>query len=315
MNDDQSVLTNREMIDEILDPDTQGIVKRASAIATKATRTTIREEGFQRAIIPFEKITDAQLDYYGNSELPGKWYELEPDSPPARSVPYYSTPNTFVYSAEKYVVLISPIITEEATKNVNELRTYRTDLRTTVQDNMLRDIHIAEDTGLMAYTNRIVGNAVALSAAPGVEVQNVDLEVGWSRTSVARAQSFMIDRGCPLGINLVNQRTANEFLGWHRDEVGGDLAQELLKKGLKAMDKFEIMGMPWLSTIKNGLVPNGYVFQFGPPEWLGHALMLEDISVVIKKEYDFLRMRAQEQVGITFGNTRPVQKLRYRIGN
>jgi hypothetical protein len=303
------------MIDEILDPDTQGFVKRASALSTKATRTTIREEGFQRAIIPFENIKDGDLDYFGNSELPGKWFELEPDSPPARMVPYYATPNTFVYDAKKYVVLISPIITEEATKNVNELRTYRTDLRTTVQDNMLRDIHAAEDTGLVAQFNRIVGNAVALSAAPDVEVQNIDMETGWSRASVARAQSFMIDRHCPLGINLVNQRTANEFLAWHRDEVGGDLAQDLLKKGLKAMDKFEIMGMPWLSTIKNWLVPNGYVFQFGTPEWLGHALMLEDITVIIKKEYDFIRTRAQEQVGITFGNTRPLQKIRYRIGN
>ena len=309
----EAAITNKELIDEILDPNVQGLVKRASAVTSKATRTQIREEGFQRAIMPFEKITNADLDYFGNSELPGKWYELEPDSPPARMVPYYATPNTFVYSATKYVVLISPIITEEATKNVNELRTYRTDLRTTVQDNMLRDVHTAEDTGFIANFNRIVGNAVLMSAFDDTEVQNVDMEAGWNRESVARAQSFLVERHCPLGINLVNQRTANSFLAWHRDEIGGNLAEELLKKGLKALDKFEIFGMPWLSTIKNWLVPNGYVFQFGPPEWLGHALMLEDITVTVKKEYEILRMRASEQVGITIGNTRPLQKIRYTI--
>ena len=39
--------------------------------------------------------------------------EAEPDSPPARIIPYNDTPNTFAYRAEKYVVLISIVTTEE----------------------------------------------------------------------------------------------------------------------------------------------------------------------------------------------------------
>ncbi len=263
-------------------------------------------------------ITNEDLDYFGDSELPGVWFELEPDSPPARMIPYNDTPNTFAYRAEKYVVLISVITTEEATKNVNHLRTYKTDIRQIVNDNMLRDIHTAEDTGFLSEVDRIVGSsetayATVESAAPGAH-QNVDMGAAtFSRQGMKRAVSYLIERQLPVGVFLVNQRTANEFLGWQRDEMGGDLSQEIARKGLKALETFEIFGIPFISTIKNRLVANGVMYQFAPKEFLGNALMLEDITVTIKKEYDIIRMRAQEQVGLTIGNTLGLQKLNYTM--
>lgn len=311
----QDLLLKKELIDDILNSD-DGVVKKASITTSKATRTQIREEGFQRAIIPFDKITNADLDYLGDDELAGVWFELEPDSPAARTVPYNSTPNTFTYRAEKYIVLISVITTEEATKNINHLRLYKTDIRQVVNDNMLRDIHTEEDTSFLSTVNRIVGDEVNLSSNDFTrEKQHVNMEGSVSRVNLKRAQSFLTDRRLPIGVFLVNQRTANEFLGWHRDEVGGELAADLLKNGLKAMERFEMFKVPYIATIKNDLVANGYMYQFTTKEFLGNALMLEDITVTIKKEYDIIRMRAQEQVGFTIGNVRGLQKLKFAIGN
>ena len=306
----QDLLLRKELIDEILAaPD--GVVKTASAATSKATRTQIREEGFQRAILPFDKITNDELDYSGDDEISGVWFELEPDSPPARTVPYNSTPNTFVYRAEKYIVLISMITTEEATKNINHLRTYKTDLRQIVNDNMLRDIHTQEDVALIVTFDRSVGASSVAVGSAGVEDQWVSMTGGITRDNLKRAQSFLTDRRLPIGVFLINQRTANEFLGLNftRDKIGGDLAQDLFKKGLKAMEKLEVFGTPYIATIKSDLVPNGRMYQFTTKEFLGNALMLEDITVTIKKEYDIIRMRAQEQVGFTFGNTRGLQRL------
>lgn len=309
----QDLLIKKELIDDILNAD-DGVVKKASVATSKATRTQIREEGFQRAILSFDKITNEELDYFGDSELPGVWFELEPDSPPARIIPYNDTPNTFAYRAEKYVVLISVVTTEEATKNVNHLRTYKTDIRQIVNDNMLRDIHTAEDTAFLSEIDRIVGSPVAIGAVTNYDVQNVTMtNAGITRTNMKRAVSFLTDRQLPVGVFLVNQRTANELLGWKRDEVGGDLAQELLRKGLKALERFEVFGIPFISTIKNDLVADGVMYQFAPKEFMGNALMLEDITVTIKKEYDVIRMRAQEQVGLTIGNTLGLQKLNYTM--
>ena len=308
----KDLLIKKQLIDDILGAE-DGVVKKSSTATSKATRTQIREEGFQRAILSFDMITNEDLDYFGDSELPGVWYELEPDSPPARIIPYNDTPNTFAYRAEKYVVLLAVITTEEATKNVNQLRTYKTDIRQIVNDNMLRDIHTAEDTSFIAEVDRIVGAAVAYSAA-SVTSQHVTMtNATFTRTALKRAVSYLIERQLPIGVMLVNQRTANEFLGWKRDEMGGDLSQDVARKGLKALETFEMFGVPFISTIKNGLIANGAMYQFAPREFLGNALMLEDITVTIKKEYDIIRMRAQEQVGLTIGNTLGLQKLAYSM--
>lgn len=313
----KDLLIKKQLIDDILDSD-DGVVKKASAATSKATRTQIREEGFQRAIMSFDLITNDDLDYFADSELPGVWFELEPDSPPARIIPYNDTPNTFAYRAEKYVVLISVISTEEATKNIQHLRTYKTDIRQIVNDNMLRDIHTAEDTAFITEVDRIVGSsatayATVEAAAPGT-YQNVNMGAAtFNRQGMKRAVSYLIERRMPIGVFLVNQRTANEFLGWQRDEMGGDLSQDIARKGLKALEKFEMFGVPFISTIKNDLIANGVMYQFAPREFLGNALMLEDITVTIKKEYDIIRMRAQEQVGLTIGNTLGLQKLNYTM--
>ena len=307
------LLVNRELIDNIVNHE-DGVVKMASAATSKVTRTQVREEGFQRAILDFDKITNDDLDYFGDSELPGVWFELEPDSPPASSIPYNASPNSFTYRAEKYLVLISVLSTDEATKNVNHLRTYKTDIRQIVNDNMLRDIHTLEDTAFLARVRRLVGSQTTFGAGSenDPELQNIDMSAATiTRQSLKRSVSYLSDRQLPFGVNLVNQRTANELLGWKRDEVGGDDAQGLFRKGLSHLERFEVFGVPFISTIKNDLVANGEMFQFTTKDFLGNALMLEDITVTIKKEYDMIRMRAQEQVGMTIGNSRGLQLLTY----
>jgi hypothetical protein len=311
----ESLLMNRELIDDILNSDI-GVVKQASVAANKATRTQIREEGFQRAILPFEDITNADLDYSGDSELSGVWFELEPDSPAARSIPYDDTPNTAFYRAEKYVVFLSIITSEELTKNINELRTYKTDVRQIVNDNVLRDMHTAEDVAFLSEIDRLVGaTQVNLNTSPSREIQNIAMGQAITRKSYKRAKSFLPDRKIPNGVWLMNQRTAQEFIGWDRTEMGGDKAQELVLDGLSALESFKMVGVPHIATIKNELVFNGYVYQFGPKDFMGHALRLQDIEVTIKKEYDIVRMRAQEQVGLSIGNTRSVQKLFFNSGD
>lgn len=315
-NKQNSLLLNRELIDDILQTSAGENVKQASAAASKVTRTQIREEGFQRAILPFEDITNADLDYFGDTELAGVWFELEPDSPAARSIPYDDTPNTAFFRAEKYVVFLSIITSEEITKNVNELRTYKADIRQIVNDNVLRDMHTAEDVAFISEVLRIVGSSVDIRASGvTVENQNINMLNPIVRKTYKRAKSFLPDRRIPNGVWLMNQRTAQEFLGWDRNEFGGDKAQELVLDGLSALEKFTMVGVPHIATIKNDLVLNGEVFQFAPKDFLGHALRLQDIEVTIKREWDIIRMRAQEQVGLSIGNTRSIQLLQFACGD
>jgi len=335
MND---TLLSQELVNGILEANDGALVKQ-SAAATSVVRRRIREDGFQRKILPFVKITNADLAYLPDSELPAVIEEIEPDSPAAKSIGYNDSPDTVLFRGEKFVVLINIITTEELTKNVNELRTYKNDIRQMMTDNMLRDIHTEEDSKFLQHVRRICGGItggaynnpegtpdggygggqVGISPAylagnvPGSPAnQYVSIDAPITRESYKITRNFLEDRDLNIGVALVNRRTANQFLGMGRNELGGDKAQELALKGLSALEKFEFMGINHIATIKRDLVANGEVFQFASPDYLGRAYMLEDIKITIKKDYDIIRMRAQEQVGLTIGNTNGVQRIQFK---
>ena len=320
MNTDQEITLTQELTDGFLNHG-DGEMTKQSAAATKVVRTRIREDGFQRKILPFVKVTNAELAYLPDSELPALIEELEPDSPAAKSIGYNDSPDTVFFRGEKFVVLINIITTEELTKNVNELRTYRNDIRQIVTDNMLRDIHTEEDSKFLSHVRRICGNSEAPGETVGTNADEYDSTAiapqyvkfasgqAITRESYKQTRNFLEDRDLNIAVALVNRRTANQFLGWDRNEMGGDKAQTLALKGLKGLDSFEIMGIPHIATIKRNLVANGEIFQFTSPDFLGRAYMLEDIKITLKKDYDIIRMRAQEQVGLTIGNTKGVQRV------
>lgn len=284
-------------------------VKSAAAAATKATRTTIKEESFQPVIMPFMDVTNDDLDYNSDSEISGKWFELEADTRGARIVPYNTSPITVNYRAEKYLVIISQMITPEYAKNVNELRGYKTDVQAMIQDSMLRDLHTMQDTFLINTVDRTVGERVLLGS-PGwtTESQHVEIDAGFNRDSVSRIDSFMVERTLPDHLHLCNARTLKEYLAWKHDEVGGPDAQGVLRKGFKYHEKLEFFGANWVPTIKRTLVTNGTIYTFTHPDYLGKACMLEDIKVTIKKDWDIIRMRADQQTGLTFSVSRGLQK-------
>ena len=310
----------QDLIDGIL-AHNDGMLEKQSAVATKIVRTRIREDGFQRQILPFVNVTNADLAYLPDSELPALIEELEPDSPAAKSIGYNDTPDTVFFRGEKFMVLINIITTEELTKNLNELRTYKNDIKQIITDNMLRDIQTEEDSKFIATVRRICGNANIEAdggqgngtyveyAAANVDHQYVRIDSPITRESYKVTRNFLEDRDLNIATALINRRTANQFLGWDRSEIGGDKAESMALKGLKALDSFEIMGINHIATIKRDLVANGEVYQFASPDFLGRAYKLEDIKITIKKDYDIIRMRAQEQVGLTIGNTRGVQRL------
>lgn len=304
----ESAQLNRDLLDAIQHAENGELTKQGKA-ATNVVRVRIREESFKRKILPYVDISDSDLDYMGNSELPAVWGELEPDSPAAKTIAYNDSPDTAFFRAEKFVTLMSVITTEEMTKNVNELRTYKADIRKIVLDNLLRDIHTHEDARWMTSTNRVVGVQVDLSAAT-VDSQNVQLPgTSISREAYKKVLNFLPDRDIENGAWLMNRRTINEFIAFDRAEMGGDKAQALFLEGAAALKKFVIGGVPHIGTIKRALVANGEVFQFAEPDFLGRAYRLEDIKVTMQKEFDIIKFRASEQVGDTIANTAAVQRV------
>lgn len=300
---------NSELLEECRNTEPGEIVKRASDIASKATRTQIREEGVRRAFLPYDDVAPSSLEYFGDTELGARWFELEPNSPAARAIPYDESPNTEFFRAEKYAVVFSLMTTEELTKNVHELVTYKTDLKGMVMDNQLRDIHTLEDIDFFAEAEQLVGPEVTIDSDDWTPMsQNVNMNAAITRMSIKRANRLLTDRKVMRGVAVASVATVGEFQGWQHDEVGGSKAQDILFDGLSALQRLSFMNMEYIASIKSEVFPNGVIWQFAPPSWLGHSLRLEDIKVVIRRDYDIIRVRARQHVGTTIGNTRAAQR-------
>lgn len=291
---------------EALEASEDGFQKSASTTYSKVIRRRIRESGFQRLIMEYEPISNEQLTYLPNTELAAKVEEMEPDSPGAKSCTFNDAPDTAFYRGDKFIVVFCKITTKMFTKNIEELRMYKSNLRQIVTDNALRDIHTTEDGRFISLVDRICGN-LGSTGESGVP-QFVSRYGGIDRDSAVDMTDDLEDRDIENGTFLVNRKTAKWVAKLNRNDAGGDLAERTLSEGTKALGKLQYAGVPYVATIKRYLVPNQTVYQFADPAFLGRAYMLQDIRLWVEKKLDILRFCAFEKIGLTIANVAAVNK-------
>ena len=117
----------------------RGDEKKAQDAATEFTRIQIREDSFTYQILPPEQATDDMLDKSLTNDLPQIIWELEPDAPGAKWVPLQTIPEGEYIQGSKYIIPMARIVTPKFTKDIDELRTYRMDLRRVLTDNAFKD--------------------------------------------------------------------------------------------------------------------------------------------------------------------------------
>jgi hypothetical protein len=309
---------NREIIDAMTDAD-DGVIKSASTAGSNMIRRRIREDGFARNIIEPKTITNDMLDRVPDHDRPVMIEDMEPDSKGAKSIPFGDSSDTEFYYGTKYLCVFNVITTPEFTKDINELRTYRMDLRRVITDNALRDIQTEEDTRFLEEINEVCGafgNSSKDGTGNGVgasgfqQSYNIDAAAhtggvagNFNRSSYIPALSNLENHNLNNGVFLMNRKTAKDFLKMDRSEAGGDLSQELFTSGLKALQEAKVFGVRHLFTIKSDLVPNAHMYQFAEPEFLGRFYTLQDPTMYVEKKKDILRFSARETLSVTIANT------------
>ena len=303
--DTQNVPTSviNALILEYLDRDEE---KKAQDAATDYTRTQIREESFAFKILPPEKATDDMLDRALDERLQIIW-ELEPDSPAAKWVPLQTIPDGEYIVGSRYIISFARVLTPKFVKDIDELRTYRQDIRKILTDNSIKDALAEIDSKFMDTVNAIVLDAPSQGSANNVtgKVQWIETSDPLNRSSFAEAKK-MLPRGNSNGkyrlrnyICLMNDVTAQDWLKLDRNAVGGDLSEEFFRNGLTT-DTF--LGVKAIFTIKDDLVPDNYVYFFAAPEFLGKCFYLTDWTMFMKKEAFFIEMFSYWLGGFAFGN-------------
>jgi hypothetical protein len=134
----------------------QGLEKEASVAMSAFVRQKLREDGFTRKILPPTMITAAELDRQLTEE-PTVIVEKEPDSI-AANLPFLARPVPRYFTGVRYPVTFQKIQSAEFSKSKFELATYRTDIRTVLQENSVKDLQKQEDQN---FYNNVVTVAQA----------------------------------------------------------------------------------------------------------------------------------------------------------
>ena len=312
----QNVQIINSQILESLDRDNAAdFEKKAQAAATNYTRIQIREGSFAFKILPPEKATPDMLKYDLSDQLSIVW-EREPDSPGAKWVPLETVPEGEYIQGSKYIIPLARVVTPDFRKDVAELLTTKQDIRKILTDNSIKDGLAAIDVKFIETVNSIVFDADAEGKANHLsgKVQWRDFDEPLNRETFAEA-SKMLPSGNKMGkyvcrnyICLMNDVTARDLLKLKRNDVGGDLSQEMFQKGVTMT---ELMGIKMLFTIKGNLIPNNWIYFFAEPEFLGKCFYMDDWTMFVKKEAYFVSMFSYWMGGFAFGNTAGMALARF----
>jgi len=303
-----SRVRNHELLDFITSGD-NSMEKRASTAVSEYTRLRVRDTGIWRHVIEPIPVTDADLTPQDDTDKNVILCEMDVESAGAKSVPYNTLPDNELMRGQRYRVVFDRVMSKRYEKDVAELRSYTMDLRQVVADNAIKDLLDEEDGKALRAVGSLIGAPGSTVPETGT-VQNRNYtgaldRVGW-------VEGLKTIQSTPNALSpatvLLNHLTVLELSKWGRDEVGGDLAEEIARNGFALRTFF---GYKLLVTIKRDLVPDGTLFYFAGEKFLGKFFVLEDTTMSTKAEDYFISFFAYEEIGSTIANVAAVARVNY----
>ena len=261
-----------------------------------------REDGFFRKFFDVVEIGPGDLDKQVDTPLPVIVKDMEPNSAGAYTVPFGTTPMDSNITAPRYRIMVDRIMSHRYVADVNTLLTYDMDIRQVFNDFILKDILAEEDRKGMLVVQAVASNGAAVNTVNALLASCGWIQAGaFSRITLAHAM-----KGLPSSNRRLNPAAAlvNNLFVWNvvaltRDNIGGDLAEELF---VNAFTERKIMGINWVITIKQDLVGDTSMYQFAEPKYLGDFVVLDNVTLSTKHEDFMLSFYAYESVGATIAN-------------
>ena len=108
---------------------------------------------------------------------------------------------------------------------------------------------------------------------------------------------------------LMNYSTYCDLGVYDRNEIGGDMAQDMFINGVQLET---LQGVKTVVTTKNELVDDGDVYVYTDPKYYGGFYTYEDVSMVSDTKDDiWLNFFAHETVGASVVNAAGVAKVSF----
>lgn len=301
--DEDSALINQAVYESLNSQDPMRQKEAASAVQD-FVRVKVREDSFAEQILPSIPCANDELTRVTWTDKPMVIIDKEPGSPAAVTVPYAMLPMNQYIKGPRFMVSFSRILTRRFTKDVSEFRTWIMDIRQVISDNAIKDMMAERDSKFISCVDRCMVSPGATVPTSGI-VQHQVLGGGVNRNSLWRMLEIMPSTNSNFEAMtcLINNLTIKRICAFGRNEMGGDIAQDIMKDGW-SMQTF--MGRRWIVTIKRALVPTNRVYMFADPRCLGRSLVLEDTTMHIHREAFFIEFFAYWEGGGAIANTNAV---------
>jgi hypothetical protein len=281
---------NASFIDKI----TNGLEKEAGVAMSAFVRQKLREDGFTRKILDPVMVTAAELDRQVTEE-PTIIVEKEPDSV-AADLPFLGRPEPRYFTGVRYPVTFKKIQSAEFKKSKFELATYRTDIRTVLQENSVKDLQKQEDEGF-------INSILAVAQANG---KMYSVSGGFTIPNLMEGIKYLVKNQVPVGTILMSQSMYADLLKQPSTQIGSPAASSLYT-GERSLDNF--YGFKIVTTNKNDIIPDNRAFFFTAPQYLGQFYLLQDATVYLETKADMVSFTTYAAPCIGLGNINGVITL------
>ncbi|MDO4568758.1 MAG: hypothetical protein Q4D38_00060 [Planctomycetia bacterium] len=277
-------------------------VKLASV--EEVTRTKLYEDSWAAKILPPETITKEELAVHPSERKPFVVVPVEPNSTGAITVQFGTVPSTIMMDQKQYCVYFNRIITRMYTMDVAELLTYRYDVRQILLDQQTKHIENEIDRRFLQAVDEGIRVSDFLGSM-GIGIKTApqwrSFEQGMTRENLVESTAIMSSLPNHLNpsVALTNTHTWLQLAKWGHDETGDTMAGDIIRNG---MTDHRRMGIDFIVSIKSELIPNGTVYYFAEPKYIGRHFILEPLTLYVKSEAFMTSWFQYQSSGIGIGN-------------
>jgi hypothetical protein len=265
--------------------------KEAAVTQNNFIRKTWKERSFGDKIIEPRKISADEL-YKHPTSTDKLWYmlEIEPECPVAMEMAYNTPSPIATFNARRTLISFDRIKSIRLQKEINELLTWSVSLRDIMADNQTKELEDRFDLRFISTINACVGTRPGVRLMPTGSVHFREIHDGFTYNSFAESLKYIPSLGgvdWPNGLTsktlLMNNITYTEFAKWPGIETGYDFTSGVLKNGLQEFEN-GLMNLKFIVTIKRRLVPDGSVYHFGDPDYIGQQLVWIEPTMIVKQQ-------------------------------
>ena len=299
MNDVDSATINSLFSQAVSDPNE--LPKLAEA-AGAFIRQKLREVSFARKIMPPVSVTKADCQRSEDHDGLVKIIDIEPDSK-AMAINWRSEPDGKYVEGKRYTIPFSTISSEKFEKTEQELLAYEMPITRIIEENSVKDIQKIEDMRFLQYIESAIG-------VSGLSATVTDTTV--TRSALSQLAKLLPSKEIRLGTILLHEIDFADVLAWEARDIGGKIAAEITIDGYRYQS---VVGYKLITSIKLGVVPQGTIYGFAEPQFLGNFFMLNQTKFWIDKRANMISWQAWEDVGLGIGNVNGACKIALSQGS